>query len=143
MFDQSKKGKIKNYKIICWRTELSCYSFDIQYQPVKDNILPDCLSRDTVYFCITLNSSENLFDLYKALCHPGVTRMIHFIRARNLPCSVNDIKKITESRKECCKLKLQFHNPPVSHLIKASQPFERLNIDFKGQVPSTANNGYM
>ena len=29
------------------------------------------------------------------------------------------------------------------HLIKATQPFERLNIDFKGPVPSNANNVYM
>ena len=31
MFDQSKKVKIKNDKIMRWRTKLSCYSFDIQY----------------------------------------------------------------------------------------------------------------
>ena len=28
------------------------------------------------------------------------------------------------------------------HLIKATQPFERLNIDFKGPVPSNANNDW-
>ena len=47
--------------------------------------------------------------------------MIHFILARNLPYSVNDVKK----------LKPQFYKPPVSHLIKATQHFECLNVDFK------------
>jgi len=28
MFDQKHKGKIKNDKILHWRIELSCYSFD-------------------------------------------------------------------------------------------------------------------
>ena len=143
MFDQSKRGKIKNDKIMHWRTELSCYGFNIQYRPGKENVVADCLSHDTVYSCSTLNSSENLLDLHKALCHPGVTQMIHFIRARNLPYQVNDVKKITKSCKDYCKLKPQFHKPPVSHLIKATRPFECLNIDFKGPVPSTTNNVYM
>ena len=66
MFDQSKKGKIKNNKIMRWRTELSCYSFNIQHRPVKDNVVTDCLSRDTAYSCSTLNSCENPLDLHKA-----------------------------------------------------------------------------
>ena len=97
MFDQSKKGKIENDKIMSWRTELSCHNFDIQYRLGKDNIVADCLSRNTAYSCSTLNSPEKLVDLHKALCHPGLTRMIHFIRARNLPYSMNDVKKITKS----------------------------------------------
>ena len=31
MFDQRHRGKIKNDKIMHWRVELSCYSFDIVY----------------------------------------------------------------------------------------------------------------
>ena len=61
--------------------------------------------------------------------------MIHFIRARNLPYSVNYVRKITESCKDCCKLKPQFHTPPVSNLIKATQPFEPFE-----PVPSSTNN---
>ena len=38
MFDQRHKGKIKNDKIMRWRLELSCFSFDIVYRPGKDNI---------------------------------------------------------------------------------------------------------
>jgi len=45
MFDQKHKGKIKNDKILRWRIELSCYSFDIVYKLGWDNIPPDALSR--------------------------------------------------------------------------------------------------
>ena len=48
--------------------------------------------------------------------------MLHFIQAKNLLYSINDVKKITESS--------------VSHLIKPTQPFEQLNIDFKGPIPT-------
>ena len=68
--------------------------FEIQDQPGKGNVVADCLSRDTVHSCSTLNSSKNLLNLHKALSHPGVTWMMHFIRTRNLPYSVNDVKKL-------------------------------------------------
>lgn len=72
-----------------------------------------------------------------------MTRTIHFIRAGNLLYSANNVKKITESCKDCCKLKLQFRKPPVSYLIKVTQPFECLNIDFMGPVLSATNYVYM
>ena len=103
-----------------------------------------CCSRLFItWYSIFLFNFEFVWKLswfHKALCHAGVTQVIHFIRASNLSYSVNDAKKITESCKGCCKLKLQFHKPPVAHLIKANQPFELLNIDFKGPVPSITNN---
>ena len=104
----------------------------------KGNVVADFLSRVTVYSCSTLYSPENLLDLHKALCHPSVTQMIHFIRARNLPYSVNYVRKITESCKDCCKLKPQFHAPPVSNLMKSTQPFEPFE-----PVPSSTNNVYV
>ena len=65
------------------------------------------------------------------------------IRARNLPYSVNDIKKITKSCKDCCKLKYQFHKLFASYLIKANQSFEHLNINLKGPVLTAKNNVHM
>eukprot|EP00794_Sanderia_malayensis_P013431 gene13431-14811_t len=47
MFNQTHHGKFKNDKIMRWRIELSCYSFDIEYRPGKDNVAPDTLSRAT------------------------------------------------------------------------------------------------
>ena len=42
----------------------------------------------------------------------------------------------------CSKLKPQFHKVQ-GNLIHATQPFERLNIDFKGPLPSSSQNKYI
>ena len=138
MFDQRHKGKIKNDKIMRWRVELSCYSFDIVYRPGKVNIPPDTFSRST---CAAL-PMDSLYQLHQSLCHPGITRMYHFVRVRNLPYSIEEVKKMTNSCPICCECKPRYHRPDKSHLIKATQPFERLNIDFKGPLPSNNKNVY-
>ena len=138
MFDQKHKGKIKNDKILRWRIELSCYSFDIVYKPGWDNIPPDALSR----ISCALPNDESLRQLHDALCHPGVTRLAHFIRVRNLPYSIADIKQVVSTCQICCKCKTQFYQPEPGRLVKATQSFEKLNIDFKGPLPSNNQNEY-
>ena len=48
MFNNKKRDKIKNDKIVRWRMKLSCYSFDMVYQPGAENIAPDTFSQS---FC--------------------------------------------------------------------------------------------
>ena len=43
----------------------------------------------------------------------------------------------------CQECKPSFYKPVNSHIIKATKPFERLNIDFTGLFPSTTKNIYM
>ena len=138
MFNQKLKGKIKNDKIMRWRIDLSCYSFDIEYKPGRENVAPDTLSR-LVCAVPTINS---LYKLHDALCHPGVVRLSHFVRVKNLPYSVEDIKRVVASCKICCECKPKFFKPDQSHLIKATQPYERLSLDFKGPLPSNNKNRY-
>jgi transposase InsO family protein len=137
MFDVQHKGKIKNDKIMRWKLELACYSFDIVYRPGKSNVAPDTLSRAT---CAT--TSDSLYNLHESLCHPGVTRLYHFARSKNLPYSLEEIRRITRACKVCNECKPQFHRPEQVHLIKATKPFERLNVDFKGLLPTTDKNRY-
>lgn len=138
MFNQSHHGKIKNDKIMRWRIELSCYSFDIEYRPGKNNVAPDTLSRAT---CAS-SACDSLYKLHDSLCHPGITRFWHFIRAKNLPYSLEDVKKTVNSCSVCRECKPAFHRPDSAHLIKATQPFERINIDFKGPLPTNNKNKY-
>ena len=126
MFDAQHKGKIKNDKILRWKLELACYSFDIVYRPGKSNIPPDTLSRAT---CTT--KSGSLYSIHQSLCHPGVTRLYHFVRSKNLPYSLEEVKRVVGTCKICCECKPQFHRPEKVNLIKATKPFERFNIDFK------------
>ncbi|XP_046860760.1 uncharacterized protein LOC124453988 [Xenia sp. Carnegie-2017] len=139
MFNLKRHGKIKNDKIMRWRLELSMYDFDIVYRTGEENIPADTLSRVKV-MSLTL---DKLFELHKALCHPGVSRMSHFVKSRNLPFSIEEIKRMTESCRDCRECKPQYYRPAQSHLIKATQPFERLNLDFKGPLPSTDKKRYI
>ena len=61
--------------------------------------------------------------------------MNHFIKSRNLPYSINEIKKITETCPACSVVKPRFHKS-AGNLIKATLPFQQLNIDFKRPLPT-------
>ena len=134
IFDSGKHGKIKNDKLLRWRIELSCHDFDIKFRPGRDNAAADCLSRVTA----SIPSYDSLQEIHNALCHPGITRMIHLIRSRNLPYSVEDVKKVVSKCTVCAKLKPIFYRPSNPPLVKATQPMERLSIDFKGPLPSVS-----
>ncbi|GAB1598560.1 hypothetical protein Ahia01_000133100, partial [Argonauta hians] len=140
MFHSQRLGKIKNDKIQRWRMELGCYDYDIMYRPGKNNIPADALSRA---HCGAVVSREKLFDLHTRLCHPGITRLIHFIRIRNLPYSIEEVKKVCAECPVCARWKPRFHTPDAAKLIKATQPMERLSMDFKGPLPSSSKNRYM
>ncbi len=112
---------------------------DIVYRAGEENIPADALSRMKI-MSLTI---DKLYELHKSLCHPGVARMAHFVKSRNLPFSVEDVKRMTQACKECQECKPQYYSPEPSHLIKATQPFERLNLDFKGPLPSNNRCRFM
>ncbi|KAK3745309.1 hypothetical protein RRG08_014457 [Elysia crispata] len=93
MFDNAQKGKIKNDKIQRWRIEISNYSYDVVYRPGSENAAADALSRATCS-ATTSGSMDNLKEIQDSLCHPGITRMCHFVKSRNLPYSVQEVKQI-------------------------------------------------
>ena len=138
MYNNKRASKIKNDKIMRWRVELSCFKYDAVYRPGIDNKGPDTFTR---MFCASVNDSS-LQELHNSLCHPRVTRMSHFVRCRNLPYSVEDIKLMTSACSVCAELKPRFHRSSGT-LVKATQSFERLNIDFMGPLPSSSKNKYM
>ena len=140
MFDKQHKSEIKNDKILRWRMELSCYDFDIMYRPGPENISPDIFSRS--HCGAAYNGQDLLVTLHKALCHPGVTRLYHFVKSKNMPYSLENVRQVTRSCKVCAEIKPNFHHPEKTCLIKATQPFERLNIDLKGPLSSTDKNRY-
>lgn len=137
MFNQSHTSKIKNEKIERWRLELSNYKYDIIYRPGKDNITADTLSR----VCSSM-TTDRLNELHNILGHPGIVRMFHWVRSKNLPYSINDVKKMTSQCRICAEIKPRFVKQQGT-LIKATTPFERLNIDFKGPLPTNTQNRYI
>ena len=79
MLNPKSKSKIKNEKITRWKLELACFSYDIPYRSGKQNAAADALSR----ICSSsTTTADKLYGLHEDLCHPGVTRMLHFVRSK-------------------------------------------------------------
>ena len=78
MFDNRKRSKIKNSKIQSWRLELAEFSYAIQYREGKENVVPDSFTR--AHCAAVLTSLE---EIHAQLCHPGVTGLLHFVKAKN------------------------------------------------------------
>ena len=72
----------------------------------KDNSVPDTLTRA---FCSAV-SALTLDELHRGLCHPGVARLLHFVRSKNLPFSTEDVKRVCSSCRICAdQRKCNFH----------------------------------
>ena len=139
ILDNRKRTKIKNDKIQGWHLELASYCYTIQYRPGKKNVTPDTFTRA---FCASVSS--NLSQIHVGLCHPGVTRLLHFVRSKNLPFSADDVKKVCSSCRICAEVKPSFYKPKDNQkLIRATRLMDRLNIDFKGPVRSRTRNVYL
>ena len=107
MLDNRNCTKIKNNKIQCRRLELASYSYTIKYRFGKDNAAADFLTRA---FCGSALSS-NLSEIHAAFCHPGVTRLLHFVRTKNLPFSTGEVRKVCSNCRICAELKPSFCKP--------------------------------
>jgi len=139
MCSGENRGKIKNDEVLRWRMELHEFDFEIVYRSGKLNSAPDALSR---VYCANMNGTT-LHDIHASLCHPGIPHLHHFVRAKNLPYSVEDVRQTVRDCSVCSELKPNFYKPPATHLVKAIQPFERLSLYFKGSLPSSTKNRYM
>jgi len=67
--------------------------------------------------------------------------MGHFVRTKNLH-SLTDIREMTSQCEEFQQIKPHFVPSNDARLPKATQVFERPNLDFKGPLPSTSSNKY-
>ncbi|XP_047135315.1 uncharacterized protein LOC101237188 [Hydra vulgaris] len=86
--------------------ELAEFSYTISYRPGSDNVVPDALTRA---FCATTQSQTNLSGIHSCLCHPGVTRMLHFVKSKNLSFSTEEVKRVCSNCQICSELKPKFY----------------------------------
>ena len=120
MFDNRRKSKIKNDKIARWRVELSQYKFEICYRPGPENVVADTFSR----VASVGHPLQDLHELHEQLCHPGVSRLSHFIRSRNLPYTQENVRLVTSNCKSCSYLKPRFIRSQGT-LISGTAPFQK------------------
>ena len=55
---------------------------------------------------------------------------------------MNDVKRVCSSCTACAKLKPNFYRPEEANLVKATQPWERISLDFKGPLKSSTRNTF-
>ncbi|CAK8698052.1 unnamed protein product [Clavelina lepadiformis] len=140
MLDNRRRTKIKNNKIQTWRMELASLSYTIHFRPGKLNVGADSFTRA---YSASVNQNCQINDIHDMLCHPGVTRLLHFVRTKNLPFSTEEVRKACLNCRVCQECKPQFYKMPQMNLIKATKPMERVSIDFKGPLPSKGKNKYI
>lgn len=70
--------------------ELLYFSFDIKHPPGKQNIDADALWH--IAHCGAACDGMDLKSLHDELVHPGVTSMLHYVHAKNLPFSIDDVR---------------------------------------------------
>ena len=97
MLDMRHSSKIKSDEILRWRLELATFDFTIIYGPGKLNFAPDTLSR-AISASVSFPSLKLLTNLHESLCQPGITRLAHYVKVKNFPFSLNDIKNDERKR---------------------------------------------
>ena len=90
-----------------------------------------------------LNNMGRLHEIHENLCHPGITRLAHFVKVGNLSYSIEEVKRVCAASAVCARWKPRFYTPEAGRLVKATQPMERLSNDFKGSLRSTSKNRYL
>ena len=138
LFNSKPLSKIKSEKVARWRLELSEFRFYIQYRPGPYNQAADALSR-----CAAAHNLQDLSVLHSQLCHPGVTRLHHYVKVRNLPFSVEDVRSVIKACNVCSELKPAFCRPQRGQLIHATRSWERISIDFVGPLPTKSQNKFL
>ena len=139
MLDSEKEAKKKkNAKIQQWRFELGTFEYTIHYRPGLNNYAADFFSR----ICSSLTSAstnKNLYYIHETLGHPRITRLWHFIKSKNLPYSLSEVKQTCQNCNTCAEIKPRFYRKPTETLILAIQPWQRISLDFKAPVKSKNN----
>ena len=108
MLDPKRLGKIKNTKLQLWRAELGNFDYHIEHRPGKLDVVVDALSRVPSIASFYLD----LAKIHQQLGHPGVSRLSHFVRSRNLSFSTEDVKKSVKHVKPVINLNQSFFNSP-------------------------------
>lgn len=119
--------------------EFSDYQYIIKFSPGQENLPAAALSR----LCSATSRPDSLEKIPKSLCHPGITRLFHHIKLKNLSYSLNDVKSVGFQCPVCTKFKPRCFRPPASHLIHALYPYDRVTIDFIRPKPSLSCNKYL
>ena len=106
----------------------------MQYLPGQQNVGLGTFTR--AVWAISSDSLDRYQDLLEQLYYLRITRMLHFVRTKNLSFLTTDVKQVVSSCKICAEIETVFFRRKSGVLIKSTQPLERLSVNFKGPLSS-------
>ena len=106
MMDNQKRTKIKNNKILNLRLDLASFSYTTQCGPGPENVATDTLFHST---CSALSNKYSLEEIHAGLCQVGLTRLLQYVRSKNLPFSTDEVGKVCKTCQLCAEIKPQFY----------------------------------
>jgi len=130
-----KGTKIKNNRILLWRAKLSTFSYRVEQTAGIENVIPDALSRPSGV-AVAISGDDSLKSIHDYLGHPGVRRLKHLVKPKNLPFSHDEVKGTCRECKICAELKPLFYKQ-AGETLKATCPWERIaaELKVKGKLP--------
>ena len=88
-----------------WDEELNFLVINMILYTIREKITKDLTHSQFSRIQYSAISSNTLKELCNSLSDTGTTRMSHFVMTRNLPFSMDDIKKVTSDFQVCSELK--------------------------------------
>ena len=136
-----KKGSknIKNRKFARWRLELAEFNFTIHHLPGALNTAADALSRIA---SMSVHNKEALVRLrHEQFGHPGANRLMQLCQTSPDSSSIKNLSMICASVvrncRICAEVKPHWLKRTGHHVVQASEPWERVAIDFMvGKPPN-------
>jgi len=107
---------------LLWRGDLGTFSYRDECTPGVENVVPDACSRPSGEAAAILGH-DLLNSIHDLLGHPGIRPLNHFVKQRNLPFSLDEVKRTCRECKICAELKAQFYKQAGKTLVKATRPW--------------------
>ena len=84
-----------------------------------------------------------LYNIHASLSHPGVNLSDYYMKTKNLPISLQEVRDTVARCRICSEVKPRYLKSHSVLLIRATQLFGRQRIDFKDPLPSVYRNQYL
>ena len=99
------------------------FAYEVKHRSGKENVAADALSR----VCSVAGRPGSLKGLHESLGHPGITRLWHFVRSKNLPFPLEEVRQACLNCHTCSVLKPRFYLKPGSLQIVFSRIRRRMH----------------
>ena len=134
MFDQHNRGELRMQKFKLGELNLACFHMKLSTGLGNENVAADALSG----VCSVAGHPGSINGLHESLGHPGITRLWHFVRSKNLSFPFEDVRQTCLKCYTCSVLKPRFYRPKQEHLVRATSAWERISVDFKGPIVTSS-----